>query len=78
MTEERFFAEKGNALHERLSGATCELIRLEDTSIAMDRAMRTLRKEGYNPYYVAGGGHNLPGGTCIVEAIEEFKRQCDA
>lgn len=77
-TEERFFAEKGNALLDRLSGATCDLICPENTSVAMDRAMESLRKEGYNPYYVVGGGHNLPGGTCFVEAVEELKRQCDA
>ena len=77
-TEERFFAERGNALLDRLSGATCELVRPEDTSVAMDRAMESLRNEGYNPYYVVGGGHNLPGGTCFVEAVEELKRQCDA
>lgn len=75
---ERFLAEKGNALLDRLSGATCELISPEDTSVAMDRAMENLRNEEYNPYYVVGGGHNLPGGTCFVEAVEELKRQCDA
>ena len=76
-TEERFYSEKGNALLNRLSGATCELISPEDTSVAMDRAMDSLRNEGYNPYYVIGGGHNLPGGTCFVEAVEDLKRQCD-
>lgn len=76
-TEERFLSEKGNALFDRLSGATCELIRPEDTSVAMDRAMEALNAEGFNPYYVVGGGHNLPGGTCFVEAVVELKRQCD-
>lgn len=75
--EERFLSESGNALLDRLSGATCELISPEETSVAMDRAMETLRIEGYNPFYVIGGGHNLPGGTCFVEAVEELKRQCD-
>lgn len=76
-TEERFLSEKGNALLDRLSGAECELIRPEDTSMAMDRAMEKLKAEGYNPYYVTGGGHNLPGGTCFVDAVRELKRQCD-
>lgn len=76
-TEDRFLSEKGNALLCRLGGAVCELIRPEDTAVAMNRAMETLRQEGYNPYYVVGGGHNLPGGTCFVEAVEELKRQCD-
>lgn len=76
-TEERFTAEKGNALLDRLSGAICECIRPEDTAEAMDRAMARLRHDGYIPYYIVGGGHNLPGGTCFVEAVEELKCQCD-
>ena len=70
-------SEKGNALLDRMSGAECELILPEETAMAMDRAMEKLRAEGYNPYYVVGGGHNLPGGTCFVDAICELKRQCD-
>ncbi len=75
--EERFKAEKGNALLNRLSGAICEIIKPEDTAIAMDRAMNRLKQEGYNPFYVIGGGHNLPGGTCFVDAVIDLKRQCD-
>lgn len=76
-TEERFLQEKGNALLNRLSGAECELIRPEDTAEAMDRAMGKLKADGFNPYYVHGGGHDLPGGTSFVKAVEELKRQCD-
>ena len=75
--EERFFKEKGNALLDRLSGAECELIKPEDTAVAMDRAMEKLKAEGYRPFYVIGGGHDLPGGACFVDAIIELKRQCD-
>lgn len=25
-----------------------------------------------------GGGHNLPGGTCFVEAVEDLKQMCEA
>lgn len=77
-TEERFLQEKGNALLNRLSGAECELIRPEDTAVAMDRAMDKLKTEGFNPYYVHGGGHDLPGGTSFVKAVEELKRKCEA
>lgn len=77
-SEERFLSEKGNALLDRLSGAECECIAPEDTAVAMNRAMDKLKQEGWNPYYVIGGGHNLPGGTCFVEAVMELKRQCDA
>lgn len=75
--EERFLSEKGNALLDRLSGAECELIKPEYTAAAMDRAMEKLKAEGYNPFYVIGGGHNLPGGTCFVDAVRELKRRCD-
>lgn len=77
-TEERFYSEKGNALIDRLAGAECEIIRPEDTAVAMDRAMDKLKAEGYNPFYVHGGGHDLPGGTCFVDAVESLKAQCDA
>jgi len=76
-TEERFNAERGNALVCRLSGAECEIINPTDTAIAMQRAMDKLFADGYRPYYVIGGGHNLPGGTCFVKAVVELKRQCD-
>lgn len=76
-SEERFYAEKGNALLDRLAGAECELIRPEDTAVAMDNAMEKLCNEGYNPFYVHGGGHDLPGGTCFVDAVKSLKVQCD-
>lgn len=77
-SSERFFAENGNALLDRLSGAECELIQPEDTAEAMDRAMMMFKKQGLNPYYVHGGGHDLSGGTSFVKAVLELKRQCDA
>lgn len=77
-TKERFEAEKGNALLCRLSGAECELIDPSDTAAAMDRAMEKLAKEGSRPYYVHGGGHDLPGGTCFVDAVKALKEDCDA
>ena len=76
-TEERFLSEKGNALLDRLSGAECELIKPEDTSVTMDRAMERLVVEGYKPYYCHGGGHDLPGGASFVEAVEELARQIE-
>jgi len=76
-SNERFESEKGNALLCRLSGAECELIEPSYTAEAMDRAMETLTKEGYKPYYVHGGGHDLPGGTCFVDAVRALKRQCE-
>ena len=76
-TQERFDAEKGNALLCRLAGAECEVIDPKDTAASMDRAMEQLKAEGYKPYYIHGGGHDLPGGTSFVEAVQDLKRQCD-
>ena len=76
-TDERFLAEKGNALLDRLSGAECELIKPENTAITMDRAMVRLSAEGYKPYYCHGGGHDLPGGVSFVEAVEELAKQIE-
>lgn len=76
-TKERFMIEKGNALLDRLSGAECELIKPEDTALAMDRAMERLITEGYKPYYCHGGGHDLPGGVSFVEAVEELAKQIE-
>ena len=76
-TEDRFLSEKGNALLDRLSGAECELIRPEETAVAMDRAMAKLSAEGYKPYYCHGGGHDLPGGIAFVEAMEELAKKIE-
>lgn len=75
--KDRFMREKGNALLVRLSGAEFEFIKPEETAVVMDKAMSRLRRDGYNPFYVIGGGHNLPGGTCFVDAVIELKHQCD-
>jgi D-cysteine desulfhydrase len=74
---ERFKNEKGNALLDRLSGAECELILTENTAEAMDRAMDSFIAQGLKPYYIHGGGHDLPGGISFVKAVEELKHQCD-
>ena len=76
-SEERFLSEKGNALLCRLSGAECEFIDPSETAVAMDRAMDAFMAAGFKPFYVHGGGHDLPGGTCFVDAVAELKRQCD-
>lgn len=75
--EERFLSEKGNALLCRLSGAECELIRPEETAMAMDRAMARLTAEGYKPYYCHGGGHDLPGGIAFVDALKDLSHQTE-
>lgn len=75
--ENRFKREKGNALLDRLSGAECEFIRPEDTAQAMDLSMSRLKESGFKPYYIHGGGHDLPGGIAFVDAVVSLKKECD-
>lgn len=77
-TEERFLAEKGNALLVRKSGASYEFVDAEGIGEAMDAAMRRLESEGYHPMYIHGGGHDLPGGMAFVDAVRQLKECCDA
>lgn len=76
-TKERFDQEKGNALLVRMSGATTEFVNAEQIGPTMDNAMTKFVKEGLKPYYVTGGGHDLPGGIAYVKAMQELKAACD-
>lgn len=76
-TRERFESEKGNALLVRLSGASYEFVEPEGISAAMDFAMKRFADDGLNPFYITGGGHDIPGGVALVNAVRELKRQCD-
>ncbi len=71
-TEERFYAEKGNALLVRKSGATIEFVEANEIGSAMDAAMERYRQAGLKPYYVTGGGHDMPGGVAYIKAIEQL------
>lgn len=71
-TEERFNSEKGNALLVRMSGASMEFVEAQGISGAMDAAMGRFIGQGQKPYYITGGGHDLPGGIAYVEAIKEL------
>lgn len=77
-TRERFEAEKGNALLVRKSGATYEFVEAEQIGPAMDSAMNRLKAEGLSPMYIHGGGHDLPGGIALVDAIKQLKAKCDS
>lgn len=76
--KERFYIESGNAKIIRMSGA--KIIFVDDASLiskAMDDEMVFYKDNGYNPYYVYGGGHTLRGGQAYIEAVKELKDFCD-
>ena len=76
-SKERFEAEKGNALIVGKSGATYEFVEADQIGPAMDKAIQRLTDEGFNPMYIHGGGHDLPGGIALVDAVKELKKKCD-
>lgn len=69
---ERFLAEGGNAKLVRSTSATYEFVSASEISTAMDRAMIQFASNGKKPYYVTGGGHDLPGGIAYVNAVREL------
>ena len=67
----------GNADLVKMSGATYEFVDVDKISNAMNMAMKNFENNGFKPYYIHGGGHDLPGGEAFVYAIKELKSQCD-
>lgn len=76
-TRERYEREKGNALLVQMTGATVEFVETDRIGEAMDAAMERFRENGFVPYYVTGGGHDLPGGIAYVKAMQELKEACE-
>lgn len=73
-SREQFYAEKGNALLMRRSGAEIEFVEGAEIGPAMDRSMEELKARGKRPYYLYGGGHNRAGAMAYREAMREFRK----
>ncbi len=76
-SQKEFNKGGGNADLVKMSGATYEFVAPNEISNAMDAAMTEFSKQGLTPFYIHGGGHDLPGGEAFVDAIKELKSQCD-
>ena len=72
-SKEQFFSEKGNALLMRLSGAQLTFVNPAEIASVMDQSMIELKADGFNPYYLYGGGHNKAGVTSFVDAVHELR-----
>lgn len=75
-SQERYERERGNALLVKMSGASVEFVTVDEISDSMDCAIRKFETQGFIPYYVTGGGHDLVGGIAYVKAMEELRQQC--
>jgi len=76
-SKNEFRKGKGNAGLVIMAGVETEFVDVDGISNAMDNAMARFEAQGLKPYYIHGGGHDLPGGTAFVDAIKELKHQCD-
>lgn len=72
-----FLKGGGNADLVKMTNATYEFVKVDAISNAMDSAMERYKAKGLKPYYVHGGGHDLPVGIAYVNAIQELKANCD-
>ena len=48
----------------------CEIEKVHDT---IEDTLKALKKDGYNPYFIQGGGHGNIGTKAYVECFEEIK-----
>lgn len=71
--------EKGGGNFDivKMSGASYEFVEVNNISDVMDKAMQNFENKGLKPYYIHGGGHDMPGGKAFVDAIKELKCKCD-
>jgi D-cysteine desulfhydrase len=74
-SQKQFYSEKGNALLMRLSNAQVVFVNDSDIGPVMDQSMDELSGQGFNPYYLFGGGHNKAGVAAYVEAVHELKKK---
>jgi 1-aminocyclopropane-1-carboxylate deaminase/D-cysteine desulfhydrase-like pyridoxal-dependent ACC family enzyme len=66
----------GNLLAVTNAGAWITIVRKEQITREMDRAMDELQKSGHKPLYIRGGGYGIEGTTACVEAFRETVIQC--
>ena len=66
---------EGNLKIVKLTGAELRFVQKSEVKEAMDKAMVDLSNEGYNPFYIWGGGHCVEGSFAYYEAVKELKEQ---
>lgn len=66
---------EGNLKITLLSGAELRFVEKDDVKIAMDTAMDDLRRSGFTPLYIWGGGHCVEGSLAYYDAAKELADQ---
>lgn len=57
----------------QLFGAKIQFVPVEKVHDTIDDQLRKLRRQGKNPYFIAGGGHGNLGTQAYVDCYEEIK-----
>jgi 1-aminocyclopropane-1-carboxylate deaminase/D-cysteine desulfhydrase-like pyridoxal-dependent ACC family enzyme len=65
----------GNLRITKLLADKISYVDMKDVASSMDNAMFDLKKDGYEPLYIWGGGHCLEGTYAYHDAILELKKQ---
>lgn len=66
---------EGNLKITQLTGAELRFVKKKEVKETMDIAMNDLKKSGYQPLYIWGGGHCVEGSLAYFEAVKELKEQ---
>ncbi len=61
-----------NSMMVSCFGAEIVLSPLSAVSQTIDDVMASLKKQGYNPYFIMGGGHGNPGTQAYVDCFSEI------
>lgn len=73
--KEEEFKYNGNDIFYKLTGAKICLCNSNDVKSRIDEEMKKLIKKGYNPYFIAGGGHGNIGTYAYYSAYTELMTQ---
>lgn len=65
----------GNYFLYDLFGVEVRSVDVGNVSKSIDNIMEELKQQGYNPYFITGGGHGNLGTQAYVDAYEEIKIQ---
>ena len=67
----------GNYLAFTLFNADTVVCSVDNVKECIESTISNLKKEGFNPYFIQGGGHGNLGTKAYVDTYLEFKQQCD-
>lgn len=74
---EKDFTYSGNDIIYNLTGAKIRWCDVNSVSNTIEKEIEKLKSNGYNPYFIPGGGHGNFGTHAYVEAYKEIKQQCE-